>query len=460
METSERPRLDSWKEIARYLGRDITTVIRWGRDRGLPVHRLPGGKLPRVFAYPEELDQWLASRAASEARVADQPAQPEIDDGSPPRSVVRLQPDATSEQGSSEIGADARGAAAGQKRPRRFLPISIAAVAVVGVTLAALTLTREIDPPRRLVAVGRELHALDAAGRTRWVHRFDATGVAFDGLQYIADLDGDRRDDVLAAVMVTPPTSSEHVDPLLRFSADGTLQWSFTPEDRIRFREDEYGPPWASAYLRVFRVGGEPRIAYAVHHYTWWPGVLITLNARGERLATFVNSGWIGRVTQSPDGRHLFISGTTNLRGSYFFAVLDAARPSGHSPEPRGAPTECLTCPAGDPLRYLVFPRTDISRHQPFPHWPPSAQIYEDGTVFVRVLASEGLKIAETIYELGPDFEVRTARFSDSFWEWHRRLEDEGKLHHRAQDCPERRGLDVQSWTPDAGWQTQRVPVQ
>ena len=30
-------RLDSWKEIARHLGRDVRTVMRWERERGLPV---------------------------------------------------------------------------------------------------------------------------------------------------------------------------------------------------------------------------------------------------------------------------------------------------------------------------------------------------------------------------------------------------------------------------------------
>ena len=46
-------RLDSWKEIAAYLGRGIRTVQRWEAEEGLPVHRLPHGKAGSVFAYPE-----------------------------------------------------------------------------------------------------------------------------------------------------------------------------------------------------------------------------------------------------------------------------------------------------------------------------------------------------------------------------------------------------------------------
>ena len=45
---SERgARLDSWKAIAGHLGRDVRTVLRWEKERGLPVHRVPGGRLQR-----------------------------------------------------------------------------------------------------------------------------------------------------------------------------------------------------------------------------------------------------------------------------------------------------------------------------------------------------------------------------------------------------------------------------
>jgi hypothetical protein len=48
--------LDSWKEIAAYLHRDVRTVLRWERDRGLPVHRIPGGGKAGVFAIVTELE--------------------------------------------------------------------------------------------------------------------------------------------------------------------------------------------------------------------------------------------------------------------------------------------------------------------------------------------------------------------------------------------------------------------
>ena len=57
-------RLESWKEIAAFLGRDVRTVQRWERGEGLPVHRHQHDKLGSVYAFREELDAWRAGRTA------------------------------------------------------------------------------------------------------------------------------------------------------------------------------------------------------------------------------------------------------------------------------------------------------------------------------------------------------------------------------------------------------------
>jgi hypothetical protein len=57
-------RLESWKEVAAYLGRDITTVRRWEKREALPVHRIHYSRLGSVYAYTAELDAWRNDRAA------------------------------------------------------------------------------------------------------------------------------------------------------------------------------------------------------------------------------------------------------------------------------------------------------------------------------------------------------------------------------------------------------------
>ncbi|MFZ0279298.1 MAG: hypothetical protein WA254_18315 [Candidatus Sulfotelmatobacter sp.] len=54
-----KKRLDSWKEIAAFFDRDERTVKRWEKERGLPVYRVPGSVRGGVFAYADELAEWL-----------------------------------------------------------------------------------------------------------------------------------------------------------------------------------------------------------------------------------------------------------------------------------------------------------------------------------------------------------------------------------------------------------------
>ena len=69
--STNRQRLDSWKEIAVFFGRDERTVNRWEKELGLPVHRLPGTK-GRVYAYADELLAWRAAPRIAGAALPDQ----------------------------------------------------------------------------------------------------------------------------------------------------------------------------------------------------------------------------------------------------------------------------------------------------------------------------------------------------------------------------------------------------
>ena len=74
---SEAPeRLESWKEIAAYLGREVRTVQGWEKNEGLPVHRHQHAKQGSVYAFRTELDAWRPARKGvpGSAPVADEPA--------------------------------------------------------------------------------------------------------------------------------------------------------------------------------------------------------------------------------------------------------------------------------------------------------------------------------------------------------------------------------------------------
>src|SRR5215203_7304157 len=59
---SRGKRLESWKEVAGYLNRHVTTIRRWEKHEGLPAHRHRHSKLGSIYAYTRELDVWFESR--------------------------------------------------------------------------------------------------------------------------------------------------------------------------------------------------------------------------------------------------------------------------------------------------------------------------------------------------------------------------------------------------------------
>ncbi len=65
-------RLDSWKEIAAFLRRDVRTVQRWEKKEGLPVYRHLHDKLGSIYAYRNELMEWFKARQQSGAGVGQQ----------------------------------------------------------------------------------------------------------------------------------------------------------------------------------------------------------------------------------------------------------------------------------------------------------------------------------------------------------------------------------------------------
>ena len=82
---SRGKRLDSWKEIAGYLNRHVTTIRRWEKHEGLPVHRHRHAKLGSIYAYTRELDAWFECRR-------EQTADPAIATRGTPSVAERLPP--------------------------------------------------------------------------------------------------------------------------------------------------------------------------------------------------------------------------------------------------------------------------------------------------------------------------------------------------------------------------------
>ena len=64
------PRLNSWKEIATFLGRGVRTVQRWEQELQLPVHRIGTGPRSPVYALIAELNFWITTSGTLRTEAA------------------------------------------------------------------------------------------------------------------------------------------------------------------------------------------------------------------------------------------------------------------------------------------------------------------------------------------------------------------------------------------------------
>lgn len=159
-EPTENSRIESWKEIAAFFGRDERTVRRWEKTRNLPVHRLPGEK-GGVFAYTLELRTWLNSATPDPGLVA-----PEDDPASQAASDANSDGDQTTTDSS-----------------RKLIYWVLAGAALVAVAAVVFQSAHHGSGPGAAVpAMAKPLspsesaaHELCLKGRYYWTHRTDGS---------------------------------------------------------------------------------------------------------------------------------------------------------------------------------------------------------------------------------------------------------------------------------------------
>jgi TolB-like protein/Tfp pilus assembly protein PilF len=153
-ENPSRKRLESWKAVAAHFGRDVTTVRRWERREGLPIHRLFHEKLGSIYAFTDELDAWWAARTARE-RVSDTALEDQVEDeGTLPDSAPSdPEPSAASVAVATEDEDEVRARARSTRRRAAAAAVASMSVAVfLGVTRGPDALKAWRDARGRVVA--------------------------------------------------------------------------------------------------------------------------------------------------------------------------------------------------------------------------------------------------------------------------------------------------------------------
>ena len=259
-------RLDSWKEIAAYLHRDVTTVQRWEKREGMPVHRHLHDKMGSVYASRTELDSWVRTRNLREvqdnASDAPSPSAPALPSPSTPSTSRSL---------------------------RKFLSPLAAAAAVLAIA-AVLWLQRTEYFWRSPLADARFQTLTDFVGVQQ------AAAVSRDGhfVAFLSDRDG-QMDVWLTQVgsgqfhNLTRGTSPELVNPSVRtlgFSPDGSLVTFWV-------RKQDGSSAGDISIWAVPTLGGQPKpYLDGVAEFDWSPdGSRLAYHTPGPGDPLFVSDG-------------------------------------------------------------------------------------------------------------------------------------------------------------------------
>jgi Tol biopolymer transport system component len=258
-EPTSGDRLDSWKEIAAYLKRDVTTVQRWEKREGMPVRRHVHDKLGSVYAFRSDLDAWARGRNLRSTEETVETGDPVVEDSAD--STFR-----------------------GRSRARLAGGL---AVAVVLLAAAAIAWLRQgTQDPRNPIADARFVPLTDFDGTEQ------AAAIARDGrfVAFLSDRDG-QMDVWVTQVGVgqfynlTRGMFRQLVNPSVRtmgFSPDGALVtfWARRGGDS---QAAEIGV-WA-----VPTLGGEPRpYLEGVAEFDWSNDGRLVYHTPGPGDPTFV----------------------------------------------------------------------------------------------------------------------------------------------------------------------------
>ena len=399
-EAPKRRVLQSWKEIAAYLGVTVRSVQRW-EEAGLPVYRQGSGRKARVFAYSDELREWLESGGISQhAGIAN--------------------------------AANSR---------RRWLRYMGAACVVALLAAGILVLRRTgILPgarvPHTWVLNGAHLQILDAKDRVCWEKRFPAFATRYEQFVkdkvLIADIDNDGRTEVLFNLL--PENLEEAGGSLLCFEQSGKLRWEYHYGGAKTFGGRTFEPSYIGRFLRVVSVNGRPHILTVANHYLWYPAQAALLDpANGRLVEEYWHPGWIYHCLirdLDHDGQQEVLLGAINNPGEGLGHAALAALRIPFSAGPRRIPVPNSLAGGGE-LAYVLFPLPDVAKVMGV--LPMMATLSVDASQ--RIVVETPLpESGGLVYYLDRDFHVLEYHFSDNFAPLHNRLYRQHLLDHSLTD--------------------------
>jgi len=437
-------------------------LMRWEKEKSLPIHRIPGGQRRAVYAYREELDEWLLRRGESDEDAA-------------PVTGAEQNP-TSSDDGGNGAPIEQSAVARPQKHWRYWAWGAAAVLMLVVIAASSRTfLGIRRSQPARASFTADSLQVWDAEDHLLWTHKFpgqlvvDPTDNSKVASVRVTDLDGDGKREVLifAQWSIDPNMREETHSEVEAFSSRGEMLWSYVPHESLHFGEYEYGDPWGIMDLFVAQTGGKAKIWVTASHEVWGVSLISELDpVTGKATLRFVNTGVVRQLREihSAEGTFLLAAGFNNESDSASLMVVNESTRFAASSQTSGSRHECRDCPPGRPDYYFEFPKSEIAITE---------GIHEDSARFLYLLGNTlNVETAEMArgedpvsilyqFQMEPAFHFAARRFASGYDDKHVAMEKEGKLKHTLGHCPERlHPQPVRMWTPAAGWTEIAIPAR
>jgi hypothetical protein len=408
---------------------------------GLPIHRLdPASEKSRVFAYKDELSEWLRQSKTSKPHAHGIYGQPS----------------------------------------RRLLVLSVLFLIIGAAAVALFLFIRdELSPkePADFSIKGSALAILNDKGKVLW--RYD-TGVEnlweerdYRGhfqfkkrnhtvhLPYIMikDLDQDGSREVLFSIQTQDETKEGE---LFCFNRKGRPLWLFKAGRQMKYGDKNYSGDYRINGLLAedLNADGELEIIVVSVHRPSWPCQLALLDARGNLKGEYWNAGYfndVACVDLNGDGvKEIIAGGNNNEYGRGCLAVFDRGSIAGGSPQDN-VNFQCSDLKPGSELYYILLPRTDVDLVENYPC---------DGIVTVDVLENRRIQVktdlTDLYYQFSMSFFKKDVILSHGFIQAHEKARREGKVQSLLNDEYENnlingiRYWDGDKWTSEC--RTNRRP--
>ncbi|MFB3906106.1 MAG: helix-turn-helix transcriptional regulator [Acidobacteriota bacterium] len=388
-----RPRklLQSWKEIAAYLGVTVRTVQRWEKEANLPIHRQGTGRRSRVVAYSDELDAWLR-----------------------PQKSPGVEP---------------------ERRHNLLVWYALIAVVVVVLGIGAwLWFGREVQLERAL-REGNVLKAVDKDGSVVWEQSFPSLNETaysqVSDVSLVVDLDGDGDRELLFNLV--PARAEGTAGRLLCYESDGRLRWEFSYGRQRLIAGRSIDRNYVGLFFKIVRVGARQFILTSANHQLWFPSQVALIDpVKGKLIDEYWHPGGFFRLLVQDldaDGADEVLLGGLNNPGQGVghaaLAVLKIPF-SGAARKPGAELSPFFELTQGKESNYILFPRLDVSAMEG--KLPLISEMsIADRKILVRITSGE----IHSFYYLDFNLNLVEARFTDNLVPLHDRLKSLGVLDHQ-----------------------------